>query len=762
MSGDKRRETTRRPRVIARPPVSAGPLRDLKDLLYKLYLDADAPTMEAVAAAIAEDDGLLGAPSKDTVHRCLVSTEVPPNQADVAAVAVVLARMAAWDPNDAQARARDLWVQARMAGPLGQSIAECDPMALEVHRAIDAPLVDDGAELPRLPTYVPRAHDQKLREVVDRAAAGITGIAVLVGGSSTGKTRACWEAVQHLPAGWRLWHPINPSHPEAALEHLPAIGPRTVVWLNEAQHYLDTSGESGEQIAARLRDVMRDPDRAPILVLGTLWPDHWDALTAAPSSGDAPHAHVQARALLSGTAIRVPARFDEAALQSLQTASVGDARLRQAVEQAQQGRITQYLAGGPALVERYETAPPAARALVNAAMDARRLGHGTDIPMAFLESAAWTYLDEFEQDQLGDDWLEKALAYTAAAVHGVRGLLARRRQRLPGSDTTNLDSLTYRLADYLEQHGRLERRYLMPPEGFWNAVAEHIHVPDYLMNFANAAHIRWRKQLATELYGRVTSTHPKALAKLISLLIEADKDEEVKRLAHMATDIGDSFTLVQIATTYAGKGVRGKARDFALQAIDAGQLDTLEVVDRVLAGRRETAGGASFEIPGDDGPRPRSVGQPLRTRRSPQDWHEAPVWFYPASSGSAPWVLAEVAGRQEEAERLAAEAAAAGATWAWLNVAAVRLEAEDRAEAVDRLIHLAADAGDLSALQWLAGRRAAAGDNTEANRLALLALNAGNPAAAIHLMFDEEGSDHTHLQLMRYGLTIEGKISGPW
>ncbi|MFB6987950.1 hypothetical protein ACFC0C_16365 [Streptomyces sp. NPDC056178] len=761
MSGDKRSETTRRPRAIKRPRVPAGPLRELKDLLYKLYLEADAPTMDAVAAAIAEDDGLLGAPSKDSVHRCLVSAELPPNQADVAAVAVVLARMAAWDPNDVRARARDLWVEARMTVPLGQLIAECDPITLEVHRAIEVSLVDNTAELQQLPTYVPRAHDQKLRKVVDRAAAGTTGIAILVGGSSTGKTRACWEAVQHLPAGWRLWHPINPSHPEAALEQLPTVGPRTVVWLNETQHYLDTSGESGEQVAARLRDVMRDPDRAPILVLGTMWPGHWDALTAAPSSGNAPNAHIQARKLLSGAAIRVPASFDETALGSLRTAAVCDARLRQAVEQAEQGRVAQYLAGGPALVERYETAPPAARALVNAAMDARRLGHGMDLPMTFLEGAAWAYLDEFERDQLGDDWVEQALAYTAAAVHGVRGLLTRCRKGLPGPDTTNLDFSTYRLADYVEQYGRLERHSLMPPEDFWNAAAEHVHTPDYLMNFANAAHIRWRKKLAAEFYGRVTTTHPKAFTKLISLLIEADKYEEVKRLAP-TTGLGDSPSLTQIAVAYAEKGLEGKARGFALQAIEAGQLDTLEVVDRILASKKKRAIGASFDIPGDEGPHSRSVSRPHRTRSSPHDWLETPVWFFPASSGSAPWVLAEVAGRQHEAERLAEEAATAGATWAWLNVAAVRLEAGDKAEEVERLILLAADAGDLQALEWLAGRRTEVGNTAEANRLALLALNAGNPAAAMHLKLDEEGSHRTDLQLMRYGLTIEGKISGPW
>ena len=60
---------------------------------------------------------------------------------------------------------------------------------------------------------------------------------MLVGGSSTGKTRACWEALELLrnqPEEWRVWHPISPSRPEAALREVSWVGPRTVVWLNEA------------------------------------------------------------------------------------------------------------------------------------------------------------------------------------------------------------------------------------------------------------------------------------------------------------------------------------------------------------------------------------------------------------------------------------------------------------------------------------------------------------------------------------------------
>jgi len=143
-----------------------------------------------------------------------------------------------------------------------------DPFILEVHRPVQPEDAPPG--LPVLPPYVPREHDQVLGQVVRAAAAGRSGIKVLVGGSSTGKTRACWEALGLLRGQdppWRLWHPIDPSHPDAALAELAGVGPRTVVWLNEAQFYLDAGGGLGERVAAGLRELLRellrDPARTP-------------------------------------------------------------------------------------------------------------------------------------------------------------------------------------------------------------------------------------------------------------------------------------------------------------------------------------------------------------------------------------------------------------------------------------------------------------------------------------------------------------------
>ena len=389
-----------------------------------------------------------------------------------------------------------------------------DPFALEVHRPVQPE--DPQPGLPALPTYVPREHDTELGSVVRAAAEGSSGIAVLVGGSSTGKTRACWEALQLLrdrPEQWRLWHPIDPSRPDAALRELPAIGPRTVVWLNEAQFYLDVAdGGLGERVAAGLRELLRDPARAPVLVLATLWPQFWDGLTARPAGGADPHA--QARELLAGHDITVPAAFTAAQLQRLSEA--GDARLAQAAAAAQDGQVIQFLAGAPELLARYRNAPPAAAALIHAAMDARRLGMGIGLPQAFLEAAAPGYLTDTEWDALGEDWLEQALAYTAVPCKGVRGPLTRIRPRPARSRATGPGSRDsdeqladgqasipggplYRLADYLDQHGRHHRKGQFPPAGFWAAAADHAFPGDQAA-LGDAAHARGLYRDAAQLH----------------------------------------------------------------------------------------------------------------------------------------------------------------------------------------------------------------------------------------------------------------------
>ncbi|HET9118611.1 MAG TPA: hypothetical protein VFN75_11160, partial [Pseudonocardiaceae bacterium] len=253
---------------------------------------------------------------------------------------------------------------------LGRPIGEWNPLDLEVKPAAVGPGRDPDRMLPR---YVRRAFDKELAEVVERAAAGASEMVVLVGNSSTGKTRACWEAVQPLASlGWRLWHPHHSLSAPAALAALDAVTPRTVLWLNEAQQYLD----AGQDWALKLNALLTDPGRAPVLVVGTLWNHHDERYSANVEAGGL-DVHLRTRELLSGRRIPVPNEFDRSALSEAERlAASGDGLLAGVLRRRHDGRITQFLGGCPELTRSYAKATPVAKGLLHAAMDARRLGVG--------------------------------------------------------------------------------------------------------------------------------------------------------------------------------------------------------------------------------------------------------------------------------------------------------------------------------------------------------------------------------------------------
>ncbi|WLQ53914.1 helix-turn-helix domain-containing protein (plasmid) [Streptomyces poriferorum] len=368
-----------------------------------------------------------------------------------------------------------------------------DPFDLEVQWAID---VSGGDDSDPLPVYVEREHDALLRETVLGALEGRSALVTLIGGSSTGKTRACWEAVQLLPDEWRLWHPIAPSHTDAVLAGLAKVGAHTVLWLNEVQHYLLTSDPAvGERVAAGLRELLRTPERGPVLALATAHPEDWARLTAAsPPRDDYPHA----RALLTGSSVRVriPDQFicDHAALEE---AAQADPRVAEASAVAIEGRLTQYLAGVPALLERVGLASRMARCLLIAAVQLRRLGHGPMLPLHGLEATAASLTpDHIWNEHARPGWLESALEYLSAPCRGVPGPLSPVQPR-PG--TPPADQPLYQLSGHLFGIGRYELRHDCPPAAFWAAALQHAYTDEDRQALATSAYERGRVCLSASV-----------------------------------------------------------------------------------------------------------------------------------------------------------------------------------------------------------------------------------------------------------------------
>jgi len=421
MSGDgKGGGPVRRPRVIERPRVPPGSLADLKALIYELYLQAGTPTLDEIAVWIAGDDELAGAPGRDTINRVIGDSAMPTSQADVVAVVSVLARAARWDPDHEAGRARDLWVAAWMASARYPAaairVSEAYPRRLGVHAAISVPGVPD--EVP--PEYVPRDADGGGSGVRAKVAAAAErgGFELLVGGSSAGKTRCAFEAVTALLPDWWLVHPARPGE-IAALAAAPT--PRTVVWLDELQRYLD--GEHG-LTGGVIRMLLNAPD--PALIIGTLWPDRYTAYTTPPAPGGTdPHAR-EREVLDLADVVRIAPELTPAEQGRARAAAARDPRIAVALGTVGYG-LTQTLAAAPQLVARWQdaqTADPHAWAVLTAALDAARLGARAPLSGDFLRAAAPGYCTSQQQAEAPGDWFEQALAYAKGKLHGAAAALS--------------------------------------------------------------------------------------------------------------------------------------------------------------------------------------------------------------------------------------------------------------------------------------------------------------------------------------------------
>ncbi|WP_097967601.1 helix-turn-helix domain-containing protein [Streptomyces sp. or20] len=687
---------------------------------------------------------------RTTVSEALSSRKPVPSAQTVAALAgalrlpveelLALQRAAAREPDTATAD-----------GP-GRLIGEWDPHDLEVHPAELRRTIQGFSASPEqaLPGYVPREHDQALAEAAQDAAAGRSRIAVLVGASSTGKTRACWEAVQPLAAlRWRLWHPFGPTRAEAALEQLHQVQPRTVVWLNEAQHYLGDR-TVGERISAAVHHLLVSEERGPVLVLATLWPEYAARYTALPTP-DRADLYSRTRELLAGRILTVPDAFNASALAAATAlAEDGDRLLGDALTRARpDGRITQDLAGAPELLHRYQHASPAAQALLKAAMDARRLGVGLHLSQAFLTDAASDYLGQDDYDQLAAGWAERAYAELAISVHGKQAPLRRTTFRSPQRPPTPgaSDAITqaaaprFRLADYLEQHGRITRRHLCPPASLWRAAHTHLTHPDDLNNIAEAAEDRHRLEWAFHLRHRAADHGSiSALTVLTRMLEKAGDREGAEFLAQQAADDGNAYTLANLAEMREQAGDREGAEALLQPLADHGDISALTRLAAMLKDTADRNAMRAFFRHGDSA---LTLLTAMLEKAGDRGGAEA-LAQQAADNGDAHALvrLAEIrekAGDQEGAEALAQQAADDGNTAALTHLAEMREKAGDQAGA-EALAQQAAGHGDTGALYFLAKVREESGDREGAESLFQQAVGHGSTLAMDRLARMREGS----------------------
>ncbi|MEV7641088.1 hypothetical protein AB0O32_14225 [Streptomyces rubiginosohelvolus] len=568
---------------------------------------------------------------------------------------------------------------------LPRPLASWQPERLGVHAAILDPLRTDATGFV-LPAYIVRRHDHELRDLLMAAASGDDPVLLVLSGySCTGKTRTAYEAVAACLADWMLAYPKDADSLHRLLA-ADALGPRTVLWLNEAQELL--GGHGGEAAAAALRRRLEQP--GPLVVIATLWPGHRHELTDRPTGGQ--DRHPQARALLAAArGITVPAVFDGPALGRLH--ETDDGSLNVAARTAPDGSVTQTLAGGPSLVQWYEQADGTqdcyGKAVVTAAMDARRLGHTSPLPLALLEVAAPGYLTDAQRAAAPAEWFETALAFARTRVKDVVAALG----DVAHDHGMGAQPGVCRLADYLDQYARAARRECFPPASFWHAVEHHAATAADLYELARSAESRGRLRLAAALLRRAADEgHGPAWEPIVTMMAYRGLTEEAESLARSALRRGEPEPMLALAWTLSECGDADETERLVREAATTGQASALTSLAVVLSQGPEAEAALAEAV---------TLGDP-----------------------EAPYLLAKL--RQNtcdlaEYEELLWRGASAGDRNAKGELVALKCSADEWDEA-EVLARSFAERGDGFELGMMAIDRNKAGDRAEAERLAWTAV----------------------------------------
>jgi hypothetical protein len=425
------------------------------------------------------------------------------------------------------------------------------PRELGIHNAIPG-----GAGADDLPTYVRRSFDFQLRAVLSAKLPDRGNFVVLVGGSSTGKTRSLYEAIYELVPDWSLVQPTQ----AADLLDLRNTPPRsTVFWLDELQQYL---GGHPSLTSECVRVLVRHGN----LVVGTLWPDQYAKWTAGR---DDVHRLVQ-----SALPIGVPESLDASELFEARLIAEQDSRIEDALKAREVG-MTQVLAGGPRLVMCWEQPANAyAKAMITTAADAHRLGVQSPLGVSLLTDAMFGYLRPRDRVPPADHWLSEALPHTTDPIHGDVSALypvdAGRAGTLAG----------YLIADYLAQHVRRRRRSAPVPHEAWQALVTHLRRPEDLRRLAGSAVARLRYRYAERALARLADEFgdSRAAVELADLLVRQDRldraaeilrrrltadpqDQVVGRKLDHVQELGERVTEVRPPVTRRSRGIPGEVAE---------------------------------------------------------------------------------------------------------------------------------------------------------------------------------------------------------
>ncbi|MFC4048972.1 tetratricopeptide repeat protein [Actinomadura syzygii] len=420
----------------------------------------------------------------------------------------------------------------------------------------------------RAAAYVPRDVDAEVeRALHDRR------MVLLTGPSAAGKTRAAFEVIRRLDrrGPLRLLVPVRPGSPAELAEAGVRLSD-TVIWLDDLETYL---GRGGLDRATLDRLANPADGGSRVLVVATMRAQARRALEEAPGSlppevRQALNAFVQVRVRPELTAA------ERANAEGLR----GDERIAAALDAAgdRAVRLAEYLAGGPAALDRWQRGRDGEHvrgaAVVSAAVHARAAGHLGAFGEASLRALSELFVPA-EDARPGDSDFADALEWATTREDDVAACLNR------------VDDGLYQPFDYLVDQVQAADEDMPAP--VWDAVCDLL-APEDALPFAGAAHRAGRLPVAERALRAALDVRPdrgELLCPLGSLLWDDGRVSEAEPLFRRACDAGDGDGANSLGLLHALRGDTGEAERLYRLGVARGSAEARNNLGMLLTDRDE-------------------------------------------------------------------------------------------------------------------------------------------------------------------------------
>ncbi|MER6021899.1 tetratricopeptide repeat protein [Streptomyces anulatus] len=443
-------------------------------------------------------------------------------------------------------------VPAYLQDPLRWPLAGgWDALAAGAHRARP----DDSGDA--VPPYVPRDQDTLIRTRLTKAAAE-GGLVLVVGDSTAGKTRACFEALRTQLPEYRVATPARGPDLMLAVEVIDRTRTRCAVWLDDLESYLGPEGlEPG---------LLTELVRLRIPVLATMRHQQFEIFAAPEGASEEGAEH--ARSVAGAKVLRQldPVELDRVwTVGELERAGeANDERIADALIHHGPYGLAEYLAAGPALLQEWRRAArpgghPRAAALIAAAVDLARTGLRPPYPLNLLTDTHEPYLVAAGGPLLRPESLEAALEWATRRRHGVTSLLV-----------PTQDPKAWNVFDYLTDHARTP-----VPDTTWHTALQHATDTNDVATLGFHAH-HVSPVIAEDFYRQAADVgHTGAMINLAALLTRAGHTDEAEQFLRRAASTGHTDAMNNLGLLLDSVGRADEAKWFLRLAVGLGNVEAM-------------------------------------------------------------------------------------------------------------------------------------------------------------------------------------------